>query len=147
MPSNAIVINEDLAVEWSADGGTTWTRIAEAKGLAIPNVSREYADVTSLDSTGGFREFRPALKDGGEITLTCNYTPAMAALAKGYEDNDTLVPFRVTFPLATGQSTTGDRYEYSAYVSLNIPSDEQGNPIMLEMNLRMTGNYTRTAGS
>ena len=147
MASNAIVINENTTVEWSADGGTTYTSISEAKSLAVPQVSREYAEVTSLDSTGGFREFKPTLKDGGELALELNYTAAMMVLAKGYDDNNTLVPFRVTLPLGAGQSTTGDRFEFSAYVTAQVQQGELGTPVMLTLNLRVTGNYTYTQGS
>lgn len=35
----------------------------------------ETVDVTHQKSSSLFREFLPGLKDGGEITLTCNFDP------------------------------------------------------------------------
>lgn len=58
------------------DSIETFTAIAEVTTIGVGGMSRETIDVTSLDSTGGFREYILSFKDVGEITFTCNFTGA-----------------------------------------------------------------------
>lgn len=48
--------------------------IAEINSISGPNMSRGTIDVTSLDSTGGYREFIAGFRDAGEVSLDCNWT-------------------------------------------------------------------------
>lgn len=133
-------------VEWGTDG-TVYTEIAEVKGIAVPETTVEYQDVTSLSSAGGFREFIPGLKDPGEIAIPAGYTSDMYALAKGYQTNGTLIYFRTTFPLETGQTTTGDVFTFTGYVSPMLETNAVGEPIAMMLNVRVSGSVTFTEGS
>lgn len=48
--------------------------IAEVNSISGPNMSRDTIDVTSLDSTGGYREFIGGFRDAGEVSLEMNFT-------------------------------------------------------------------------
>lgn len=58
--------------------GTVFKRalvtVAEINSISGPNMSASVIDVTSLDSTGGYKEFISGMRDGGEVSLTCNFT-------------------------------------------------------------------------
>lgn len=132
--------------EWSTDG-STFTDIAEATAILVPETQVDYKDVTSLDSAGGFREYIPGLKDAGEVSIPCNYTTAVYTAAEGYRAAGTLITFKTTLPLEAGQSTTGDVFEFSGYVSPLLETNEVGEPIGLSINVRTSGPVSFTAGS
>jgi len=133
--------------EWSGDGGTTFTSIPEVKGLIVPETQIEYQDATNLDSTGGFREFIPGLNDAGEITIPAGYTSGAYAEAEGYRSNKTLVYFKTELPKETGQTTTGDLFEFTGYISPALETNDVGDIIALNLNIRTSGAVTFTEGS
>lgn len=133
-------------IEWGTDG-VAYTALPEAKTLAVPEVQIEYQDVTNLDSAGGYREYIAGLKDAGEIALECNYTSDLMEDALGYQTNGTLVYFRTTLPLETGQTISGDVITFTALVSPALQQNEVGEPIGLTLNLRTSGAVTFTKGS
>ena len=100
-------------IEWSNDGAT-WAAIPKPRQVIIPEVSREYRDVTNLDSPNGFREFQKGLKDGGEFTLECYYTKEGYAAAAAKEA-------LTTAPYSSGRSfrlsTEGSKAELSSILA------------------------------
>ena len=74
--------------------GTVFKRaavaIAEINSIAGPTFSRNTIDVTSLDSTGGYKEFIAGMRDAGEVTLSMNFAFAgWAAMKSDFESNAT----------------------------------------------------------
>ena len=59
-------------------GGTAGTAIAEVTDISGPGMEADTIEMTSHDSTSGWKEFIGGLKDGGEIELEINYLPANA---------------------------------------------------------------------
>lgn len=145
MASSAIPVH-GATVSWGTVSGT-YTAIPECKTLLVPEVSPDYIDVTSLDSTNGYRDYIVGLKDTSEITLRCNYIGTTYSTARGYADNNTLIYFETELTLASGQSTTGDVFEFAGYVVPSIPSQEAGNAVELDIKVRLSGDVTFTAGS
>lgn len=133
--------------EWSSDGGTTFTDISEATAIVVPETQVDYQEATSLDSAGGFKEYVPGLKDAGEIAIPCNYTSAIYALANGYRAAGAVITFKTTLPLETGQSTTGDVFEFTGYVSPQLETNSVGDIIAMTLNVRTTGAPSFTEGS
>ena len=129
-------------VEWGTNG-STWDAIAECKGIAVPTVEIEYLDATHLESTGGYREYIPGLKDAGSITIPCGYSTEAYALAEGYMTNGTLVYFQTTMPTETGQ-TTGDIFEFTGYVVPQLETNEVGAIISMNLVIRTSGAPTYT---
>lgn len=140
------IIAYGATVERSADD-VTYTAIPEVKGVAIPIVTTEYQEVTSMDSTGGFREYIKGLKDAGEVTVPMGYT------ADGYEqmlaDQNAAdsIYYRVTMKLQPSQSTTGDIFEFRAFPTPELEANDLGAPVNINLQLRMTGAPTWTKGS
>lgn len=133
-------------VGWGTVSGT-YTDIPECKTVLVPEVSPDYIDVTSLDSTNGYRDYIVGLKDTSEITLQCNYIGATYSTAKGYADNNTLIYFSTQLPLAQGQSTSGDEFEFAGFVVPSVPVAQAGEAVLLELKVRLSGDVTFTAGS
>lgn len=67
--------------------GATWADIAEVNSISGPTMTRETIDVTSLDSTGGYREFIGGFRDGGTVQLSMNFTAATYTIMKGDFDS------------------------------------------------------------
>lgn len=64
---------------WAFDpaGGTAFTDVADVTEIGVLDVSAETIEVTSHDSAGGWREFIGGLKDGGSLSMSVNYDPAL----------------------------------------------------------------------
>ncbi|KZX90392.1 MULTISPECIES: phage tail tube protein [unclassified Sulfitobacter] len=132
-------------VEWSPTGQEDWTRIPKAKNVVIPEVTKDFRDVTTLDSPGGFREWAKGLKDGGELTLETIYSAAGYETAAEMEALPNGAFFRVTLPAQTGQ-LAGDQFAWKGHVTPTIPSETVDGDIMLNLGIRTTGDVAWTKG-
>lgn len=56
--------------------------IGELSEISGVQLSRETIDVTTLNSTDGFREFISGMADGGEVSFSGNYDPKDAGQAQ-----------------------------------------------------------------
>ena len=146
MPTKQRIVYGATA-EWSGDGGTTFTTIPEVKGVAVPEVTQEYQEATSLDSAGGFREYVAGLKDAGEISIPMGYTSDGYETAEGYRAAGTLVHFKTELPLETGQSTTGDVFEFTGLVVPKLEQNGIGDILGMTLDIRVSGQPTFTKGS
>jgi len=139
------IIAYGAELERSADG-TTWTTLPEVKGVAVPTVTTEYLDATSLDSPGGYREYIKGLKDPGEISVPMGYT------ADGYEqvleDQEAAdsIYYRLTLKTQPSQAT-GDVFEFRAFPTAEMDAGDIGEIVGMNLNLRLTGEVTWTRGT
>ena len=101
----------------------------------------EELDATTLDSTGGYREFLQGFKDSGEVTLSGYYDKADAGqqeLITGYGTGD-VDPVVITFPNSAGGAT------FNAYVkSFTIGSADVDGIVGFGATLRISGAVTTT---
>lgn len=108
--------------------------ITEVNSISGPNKSRETIDVTSLDSTGGYREFIAAFRDGGEVVLNMNFTrDGFVAMDDDFE-TDTLVNYQIVLP-DTGATT----FDFSAFVTnvdMGVPLDDK---VTMDVTLKISG--------
>lgn len=60
-----------------SDGASppNWTTVAEVTNLGGPGLSKDTPDASHMESPDGYREFISGLKDGGEVTVDCNFLP------------------------------------------------------------------------
>lgn len=129
-----------------SDDGTDWDRIPGVKGVAVPVVTTEYEEVTSLDSPNGFREYIKGLKDAGDISVPMGYT------ADGYEqmlaDQNAAdaIHYKVTMKPQPSQST-GDTFQFKAFPTPELEAGDLGAPVNINLNLRLTGDVTWTRGT
>lgn len=84
--------------------------VARLTSIEPPEMSKEEVDVTTLDSTGGYREFIPGFRDGGSLSME-GFVVLGDAGQDGLKDNydgDVLESF--TVELANGETCTFDGY-------------------------------------
>lgn len=54
-------------------GVPAYVEVAEVHNISGPSVSRDSIETTHHGSTGGYREYLPGLRDGGEVTVDINW--------------------------------------------------------------------------
>ena len=111
--------------------------IAEINSITGPNMSRDQIDVTSLDSTSGYREFIAGFRDGGELTLNMNFT------RDSYDDfliafqDDSAQAFSVALPDA-GATT----FTFNGWVTglgMAVPLDDK---VTSDVTIKISGPVT-----
>lgn len=131
------------AALWMGDGGSpeTFTQVANVVSIDGPSETMETVDVTHLQSTGGYREYLPHLKDGGEVTVTTHYDPTHAThdgttgLKKKYDDRS-LVNFKFDM---SQQFATNGVINFSAYVTALSKGAQVDQALEQQVTLRITG--------
>lgn len=118
----------------------TFAAIAEVKDIGGPQLSREFAEFTHQQSTGGYREYKPTFKMSGDLTFKCNFLPddltqgfATTGLLKDY-DGGTLRNFQLLFP-----DSGATLASFAAYVSNISPAAPIAGALELNVTLRVTG--------
>jgi predicted secreted protein len=118
------------------------TPVAEVITISGPTMTRDQIDVTSLDSTGGYREFIAGFRDGGQVTLNMNFTAtSYSSMLSAYNDED-LHEFIITLPDSEGTTVS-----FSGIVTecpLSIPTDDK---ITSDVNIKVTGEVLLNSGS
>lgn len=126
----------------------TFETIANVSDLGGPSREREAIEVTAHDSPNQYREFVKGLKDGGEVSLTLNYDPAVLThqhLDADFEEDNPRFYRIVIFP--------GEANEYTWEFSGIITKLEDAFPVDDRMErsvtVKITGKptLTHTAGS
>jgi len=124
--------------------GTTLTingnTISEINSITGPNPTRDFIDVTSLDSSGGYREFITGFRDAGELTMNCNFSvAAWDDWYNAFEISST------TTCVITLPNTAASQFEFSGYctsISLGIPLDDK---VTMDITFKLTGPITFTS--
>jgi len=98
-----------LAVDWA--GGTSYVAIGQVRDIDGPSISRDSIDVSSQDSTNGWREFLPGLADAGEWSFDVLFDPTSTMHAGGEgtgmlgdfnNDGCTLAAWQLTLKICGG---------------------------------------------
>jgi predicted secreted protein len=133
--SNAFVgVGTQLKRGNDETGSEDFTAIAEVTNIAGPTMTRDSVEVTSLDSTGGYREFVPGFRDPGEITLNMNFTLGTW--------NDFLVDFELDrsvnyeIVFSDAGATVFDFSGFCTALPVTIPTDDR---VMSEVTLKLSG--------
>lgn len=77
---------------------SAWTTLAEVKSIAGPDLSRDTIDVTTLNSTSGYREFIGGFRNGGTVSVGMNFTRAGYDLMKADFESDTIQNYEIVLP-------------------------------------------------
>jgi len=139
MRSTAVSGVGTLLRRWS---GSAWVNISEINSISGPSKTRDTIDVTSLDSTDGYREFITGFRDAGTVQLNMNFTRASFDIMNDdFEDDD---PQNYEIMLPDAENTS---FEFEAFVTevpLEIPTDDK---ITLSVTLKITGPVDTESGS
>ena len=142
MSSNAISGVGTVFQRWDAVGSNGWVKIAEITKISGPGMTKETIEVTSLDSTGGYKEFIAGMRDGGSVSLSMNFTRANYDLMKDDFENDTLQNYEIVLPDADVTSA-----EFEGLVTelpLTIAGDDK---ITMDVTIKISGEVTINSGS
>lgn len=141
--SNAVSGIGTLFRRWNTDT-EEWETIAEIKTITN-NRTRETMDVTSLDSTGGYREFIGGLRNAGTVSLEMNFTRAGFELLTEDFESDTLKNYEIVLP--DSEETSLEFEGLVTEVGLNIAvEDPIGSPVVIQMSGQPTLNSGASSG-
>lgn len=138
MASNAVSGVGTKFYRWTDSG---WVAVAEITNINGPGKSKETIEVTSLDSTGGYREFISSFRDGGTVTLTMNFTRAGYDIMNDEYESDESGNFQIVLPPVVQTSL-----EFVAIIQelpLAISIDA---PITVDVTLKVSGRVVMGTG-
>jgi predicted secreted protein len=122
--------------------GVAWVSVGEVINISGPSMSRETIDVTSLASTGGYREFIAGFRDPGTLTFTMNFTRSDYETMKTDFESDTEVDYEMILP--DDDVTT---FEFSGLVTELPLNLDPGSQITCNITIKVTGQITVNSGS
>ena len=139
MASNAVAGVGTRFRRWS---GTAWVDIAEINDITGPGKSRATIDVTSLDSTGGYKEFIAGFRDAGTVVLKMNFTRDTYDLMNADFESDVLQNYEIVLP-----DTENTTFEFEGLVTelpLTIPAGEK---ITADTTIKISGQVVINSGA
>lgn len=114
--------------------------LGNIKSISGPSSTRETVDTTTFDSTAGYREFIPSLRDAGDLAFTMNFVQATYTLMKADFESDTIRSYRIVLPDAN--NTT---FEFDGYITdlpVEVPLDDV---ISSDISIKISGQVTETS--
>jgi len=125
-------------MRWS---GTAWVALAEVNSITGPTMTRSFIDVTSLDSTGGYREFITGFRDAGTIALKMNFTRTTYDSLKTDFESPTAQNYEVILPDAV--HTTLEFEGLVTELPITVPVDDK---VTADCTIKITGKVIITSG-
>jgi len=114
--------------------------MAEVNSITGPNKTRATIDVTSLDSSGGYREFITSFRDPGELTLNMNFTLDTYDDMNADFESDSANDYQIILP-----DVNNTTFELSGLVTslgVAIPLDDK---VSSDVTIKITGQVTLTS--
>lgn len=141
MPATAATKGFGTTVQYLATGPSTYASIGELVAVTPPTKSRETIDATHMASPDGYREFIGSLREGGESTLTFNYTEAGYLILEAIFDADGPETFKITL-------TDGATIVFDGIIT-EYPIDEIAidDKVGMSATIKVTGKPVYTAGA
>lgn len=132
MAATAATSGFGATVDYLSADPSTYSTIGELLSVTPPPKSRDTIEATHMASPDGFREYIGGLRDGGESTLTFNYTEAGATLLETLFAADA-----ETFKITLAGSSTVIFTAIVTEVALDdvVVDDKMG----MSMTLKVTG--------
>jgi predicted secreted protein len=139
MASSAIAGVGTLFRRWS---GAAWVNIAEINSITGPGMTRDTIDVTSLDSTGGYREFITGFRNPGTLSLSMNFTRSTFDTMQADFESDTAQNYEIVLPDA--ENTSLEFEGLVTEIPLTIPPDDK---VTVDVVIQISGQVTVASGS
>ena len=131
MASNAVSGVGTVFNRWS---GSAWVPQAEINSITGPGMSRDTIDVTSLDSSGGYREFITGFRNPGTVTLAMNFT--RATYEQMLDDFESATAQNYQIDLPDVENTSLDFEGLVTELPLTIPADDK---ITADVTIQISG--------
>ncbi len=133
MPSQAFAGVGTLFRRWNTTL-SAWQNIAEINSITGPGMTREQIEVTSLDSTGGWKEYIAGFRDGGSVSLSMNLTRDTLQLMMDDFSSDDLQNYEIVLP--DDENTTMEFEGLVMEMPLNIqPADK----VTMDVSIKVSG--------
>src|SRR5216684_4699752 len=119
--------------------------LPEAIKIGAPNSKFDLLDVTSHDSSGGFKEYIPGLIDGENATVEANFVPTNAVQIEARVDalNRQKDNMSIIFPVPSAASTgVGFTLVFAAYFVGWQPTADAGAVLRIAVTAKVTGLQT-----
>jgi len=141
MASQAVAGVGTIFRRWNP-GGSDWSNIAEVNSISGPSMTKDTIDVTSLDSTGGYREFITGFRDAGTLNLTMNFTRTTYDLMKEDFDGSAAGNYEIVLPDA--ESTSLEFEGLVTELPMEISPDDK---ITTSVTIKLTGQVVVNSGA
>lgn len=127
----------------------TFAAVAEVNSISGFGWSRDFADTTSLDTTGGYQTMLPKLRKGDMITVGLNWTVAnwdrFRDLFESEDEETDAMDYRIVLKAGV---TTKYTWEFNAFVaSVKVGDITPDNKLDMQVTLQITGAPTETSGA
>jgi predicted secreted protein len=99
--------------------GVTYDNVAEVTSITPAGWTQDAIDATHMDSTDGYREFIPGLKDATEVQISINYVPSASDAILAAFASATLKTYRITHPNSVTLTFTAIVTSYQPEVPLD----------------------------
>jgi predicted secreted protein len=138
MASSAVAGVGTIFQRWS----TAWAAIAEINSITGPSMTRDTIDVTSLSSTGGYREFIAGFRNPGTVSLNMNFTRANYELFKTDFESNAVQNYRIVLPDV--EATSIEFMGLVTELPLTIPADDK---VTVDITIQLSGPIDVDSGS
>ena len=141
-------IGSKLSVNTGTTSTPVWTQIANLTSIGEIGLESDEIDVTTLDSTGDFKEYIGGAKDGGTIDLEGNIVTD-AGLTQLYTlaNSRDIKEFKIEYPTKTGE-TTAAYWTVTGYIASCKDGEKTVDGLLtFSSSIRVSGAPTFTAGS
>lgn len=118
---------------------STYTLVGQLTSLNGPTQSKETIDVTSFDSSGGYREFIDGFKDGGEISGDMNFTSESFQAMQTLFDSNSDIHWKISLPNEEKTEITFDGKLTSNQMSASV-----GDKVSASITIKVSGKVTIT---
>lgn len=139
MASNAV---SGVGTQFRRWNGSAWADLAEINSITGPTMTRDFIDVTSLDSTGGYREFITGFRDAGTISLSMNFTRNTYDAFKDDFESPDLHYYEIC--LSDPENTTLEFAGLVTEVPITIPTDDK---ITADVTIKISGPVALNSGT
>lgn len=139
--SNAIAGVGTKFRRWNSGTGQ-WVDIAEVNSISGPSMTRDFIDVTSLDSVGGYREFIAGFRDGGTVNLAMNFTRATYTIMKTDFEDDNKQNYEILLP--DDDDTSLEFEGLVTELPLEVPTDDK---VTANVVIKVVGKVWLNTGS
>jgi len=123
---------------WS---GAAWVSLGEINDIRGPGLTRDVTDVTSLNSTDGYKEFIAGFRDSGTVVFGMNFVREDYDVMKADFESNTLQNYEVVLPDADKTS-----FEFVGLVT-ELPLTIGADKVTTEVTIKISGKVTVNSGS
>ena len=146
MAASVATIGYGGTLEFSTDGGTTYTAVGELKSCSLPEDTIDRVETTHRSSPNRTREYTPGLGEPNEVSFTINYNSTDYSALFTLQGARTVAKWRHTLAPEAG-TTTGAQFGYDGNVLVGSAETPVDGVTELTCTIQRTGTYTFTAAS